>query len=433
MSEEEKARRALVEELGRRLERSSGEEDQRLGRLVEDVLAISADLDLGSVLQRIVDTAARAVEARYGALGVIDEHGAFTDLFTTGVDPDVRTDVGHLPHGEGLLGELVRDPVPIRVPDVAAHPRRSGFPPGHPVMHTLLGVPIRIRDTVYGNLYLTDRRGGQPFSAADENMLTALAAVAGGAIENARSHGHLKHAAEELHRRLLPELPDIGPLQVQARYQPAHTTPQVGGDWYQAIPAPAGAWSLAVGDVMGHDTASALTMHRMSSMLFALALTHPHTPAGIVQHLDHALHRSGADITATLIVATLHPRKDGSWRLRWTNAGHPPPLLLTPTGQAAFLATDEAHGIMIGVDPTTPQPEHHHTLEPGSTLLLYTDGLIEDPHRPMTECLHTLAARTESLAGEPLDHLCDTLIAARPDHPHRDDAALLALRVPATG
>ncbi|WUH95561.1 SpoIIE family protein phosphatase [Streptomyces sp. NBC_00433] len=429
MSEEEKARHALVEEMGHQLEESPGDEDRRLGRLVESVLAMGADLEMATVLQRVVEAATRAVDARYGALGVTDEHGTFTDLFTTGADPGLRAAVGRLPHGEGILGDLVREPVPIRVADLAADPRSTGFPPGHPVMHSLLGTPIRIRDTVYGNLYLTDHRDGQPFSEDDENLLTALARVAAGVIETARYHERLKTAAEELQRHLLPDLPDLGPLQIHARYHPAHATPQVGGDWYQAFPGPEGACSIVVGDVMGHDTSSALTMHLLASMLYALTLDQPHAPAQIVQRLDQALHRSGSDTMATLILATLHPQPDGSWRLRWTNAGHPPPLMLTPAGHVTYLASDEAQGIMIGVDSTQAQPEHTHPLEPGTTLLLYTDGLVEDPRQPMADCLHSLARLTESLASAPLDQLCDKIMAARPD---RDDAALLVLRVPTT-
>ncbi|WP_327119876.1 SpoIIE family protein phosphatase [Streptomyces sp. NBC_01341] len=431
MTDEEKARHALVAEMRLRLEKSPGDEDRRLGRLVEDLLAMGADLDLATVLQRVVEAAARAVDARYGSLGVLNEEGVFTELFTTGTEPGMRAAVGHLPHSTGILGHLVREPYPIRVPDLAADPRSTGFPPNHPVMHSLLGGPIRIRDTVYGNLYLTDRRDGQPFSRGDENLLTALANVAGAVIENARHHERLRATAEDLQRHLLPELPDLGPLQIQARYHPAHSSPRVGGDWYQAFPGLEGAWSIVVGDVVGHDTSSALTMYLLSSMLYVLTLDEPHAPARIVQRLDQALHRTGSDTMATLIVATLHPRPNGSWRLRWTNAGHPPPLVLTPAGAATYLDPSEAQGIMIGVDPTQAQPEHSHTLEPGTTLLLYTDGLVEDPQRPITECLDGLATLAESLAGAPLEQLCDEIMDARPAGPHRDDAALLVLGIPA--
>ncbi|MFC4031658.1 PP2C family protein-serine/threonine phosphatase [Streptomyces polygonati] len=429
MSAGKQPHQALVEEMGRRLEQSRGDEN-RLARLVEDVLGIGADLDLMSVLTKIVEAAARAVDARHGALGVLDEHGEFSDLITTGVDPGVAPTVGHLPHGEGLLGELVREPGPIRVPDLAADPRAVGFPPGHPVMRSLLGAPIHIRGTVYGNLYLTDRRDGHPFSAADESMLVALASVAGGAIENARHHDRLQRAAEELQRRLLPELPDIEPLQVQARYHPALTTPHVGGDWYQAVALAEGVRCVVVGDVMGHDTGSALTMHKISSMLYVLALDQQGAPSRVVQGLDRALHRTGSATMASLVVATLRPRDDARWVLRWTNAGHPPPLVLTPRGEAVYLDTEEPHGMMIGVDPAAPQPEHERVLEPGSTLLLYTDGLVEDPRRTLTEGLDDLAERAAALSGAPLDRLCDALTRADDRHRNRDDIALMAIRLP---
>ncbi|KIF72926.1 hypothetical protein QR77_00690 [Streptomyces sp. 150FB] len=428
-TDKEAAHRALVEQMERRFQEDPDQE-RRIRRLMEDVLGIAADLDLASVLQRIVDAAARAVGVRYCALGVLDENGEFSDLITTGAGPDVYRAVGYLPTGRGILGRVLHEDAPIRLTDIAAEPDAVGFPPGHPDMRTLLAGPIRIHDTVYGNLYLSERYDGEPFSSGDQALAAALANVAGGAIENARHHVRLEQAAQEMQRRLLPELPDIGSLKVEARYSPAHNTPRVGGDWYQAVELPDGTWCIVVGDVMGHDTGSALTMHQMTSMLYVLALDPPHSPARIVEGLDQALHRTGSETMATLVVATLQPAPGGSWRLSWTNAGHPPPLLLTPDGDAVYLDPETVHGIMIGVDHTQPQTEHVQVLRPGSTLLLYTDGLIEAHDRTLTEALDDLARRASALAGGPLDVLCDELGVPPTADRYRDDIALLALHVP---
>jgi two-component system, NarL family, sensor histidine kinase DevS len=138
------------------------------------------------VLQRIVDIAASIVGARYGALGVVGDDGYLTDFITTGLSREERERIGDLPRGHGLLGTLIRLGRPLRVPDMRADPRRIGFPPNHPPMTSLLGVPIRVRNTVVGDLYLTDKIAGPEFSHADQQLIEQLAAHAGIAIENAR-------------------------------------------------------------------------------------------------------------------------------------------------------------------------------------------------------------------------------------------------------
>ena len=163
-----------------------------LRKLVEAVLSISADLDLAAVLQRIIDAATDLVDARYGALGVLDEDGTgLAQFVTTGLDDDTRRDIGELPKGHGILGLLIVDPKPIRLPDLSEHPDSYGFPPNHPPMRSFLGVPIVVRHEVFGNLYLTDKQGAEVFSDVDEELTVALAGAAAVAIENARLHARL--------------------------------------------------------------------------------------------------------------------------------------------------------------------------------------------------------------------------------------------------
>ena len=159
----------------------------RRQQLLNAVVAIGAGLDLQAVLRRIVEAAASLVDARYAALGVIapDGHG-LSQFITVGIDDEGIRAIGPFPTGEGILGELIRDPAPLRLDDLTRHPHSHGFPPNHPPMHTFLGVPVRVGETVFGNLYLTEKRNGAPFGAEDEATVTALAAAAGLTIANAR-------------------------------------------------------------------------------------------------------------------------------------------------------------------------------------------------------------------------------------------------------
>ncbi|MBU9766392.1 GAF domain-containing sensor histidine kinase [Mycobacterium sp. TNTM28] len=158
----------------------------RIDGLVEAMLAVTSGLDLEVTLSTIVATAIQLVDARYGALGVRGDDHELTEFVYQGIDDDTRALIGHLPEGRGVLGVLIDDPKPIRLDDIRLHPASVGFPPNHPPMRTFLGVPVRIRDEVFGNLYLTDKTTGQPFSEDDEVLVQALAAAAGVAVENAR-------------------------------------------------------------------------------------------------------------------------------------------------------------------------------------------------------------------------------------------------------
>jgi signal transduction histidine kinase len=159
---------------------------KRLAPLLQAVVGISEDLDLRSTLSRIVVSACQVADARYGALGVIGADRTLVEFITDGLTVAEHHDIGNLPTGRGVLGLLIDEPEPVRLDDIGHHPRSFGFPPGHPVMRSFLGVPVRIRDQVYGNLYLAEKRGADRFSDADEDIVVALAAAAGIAIDNAR-------------------------------------------------------------------------------------------------------------------------------------------------------------------------------------------------------------------------------------------------------
>jgi len=198
----------LLAELQSRLQTVRDARDRVRG-LLEAVIAVGSNLQLDVVLRRIVEAAVTLVDARYGALGVVDRDGRLADFIPVGLDEAAIAGIDHWPEGRGLLGLLISDPRPVRLADIASHPQSSGFPAGHPPMTSFLGVPIRIRDEVYGNLYLTEKRGGAAFDEEDETLVTALSAAAGVAIENARlfDEAHRQQqwlaASSEVTRRLL--------------------------------------------------------------------------------------------------------------------------------------------------------------------------------------------------------------------------------------
>ncbi len=169
-------------------------------------MAINSDLDLQSVLRRIVESACRITDATYGAIGVLDESGhGLAEFLTHGLSEQEHRRIGTLPEGNGILGLLIDQPEPIRLTHLSQHPKSSGFPPHHPPMESFLGVPVRIRGTVFGNLYLTDKRSATAFSAQDEALVQVLATAAGFVIENARAYSQ-----SERRRRWLEASAHIG-------------------------------------------------------------------------------------------------------------------------------------------------------------------------------------------------------------------------------
>src|ERR1700728_695435 len=165
------------------------EDPEKLQRLVSAILMIEADIDLPVLLRHLVEEACALVEARFGALGVLNASRTALDQFVTvGMSDDEERDIGARPTGRGVLGLLITDPEPLRLDDLRSHIDSYGYPPHHPPMHSFLGVPVRVRGEVYGNLYLTDKLTADTFSEQDEFMVATLALGAGAAIENYRLH-----------------------------------------------------------------------------------------------------------------------------------------------------------------------------------------------------------------------------------------------------
>jgi signal transduction histidine kinase len=227
--------------------------------LFSAVVAVAAGLELGATLRRIVQAAVDLVDASYGALGVLGPDGHLTEFVHVGIDQATQRTIGDLPRGRGILGLLVNHPTPIRLDDLTTHPSAVGFPPGHPVMRSFLGVPVRVRGQVFGNLYLTDKRGAEGFSTADERIVTALAAAAGVAIDNARLYERSvlrerwQASVAEMHASVL-EGADAGEVLTIASTRAAELVRARAG--MVALPSPAGVLrvEIVVTDQIGRAT-----------------------------------------------------------------------------------------------------------------------------------------------------------------------------------
>jgi serine phosphatase RsbU (regulator of sigma subunit) len=236
-------------------------------------------------------------------------------------------------------------------------------------------------------------------------------------------------AAETLQRAMLTRLPQPPTLELAARYLPAHLTDQVGGDWYDGFRDPEGRTTLAIGDTAGHDIAAAAEMSQLRTLLRGYAVDREERPSSTMRRLDRAMSRLGMQTIASVVLAIVETdaQGPGRHRMRWSNAGHPPPVLLHPDGRAELLETPA--DLVVGVDPARPRSDHAVLLEPGSTVLLYTDGLIEQrsTRRSIDEGIDRLLGDLRRLGPLPLEQLLDRLVGA--DRTSRDDdIAVLGLR-----
>ncbi|WP_406166052.1 PP2C family protein-serine/threonine phosphatase [Streptomyces sp. NBC_00996] len=401
----------------------------RVQSLLDAVVAITREVELPGVLHRIVTTAMDLVGARYGALGVLDESGEYLKQFiAAGLSEQERAALAEVgfPRGLGVLGHMIYHPEPLRLDDIPSHRASVGFPPGHPRMRTLLGVAVSVRGAIYGDLYLSGRRDGQPFDVHDENIVVALASAAGIAIENVRLLEQVRAGSEQFQRLLLPTLPDMRPFDAAAIYRPAAEPHHVGGDWYDAILLPDGAVAVVIGDVVGHDLHAAAAMASTRNMLRALLFAMCTPPSAVLAQLDLTLEAITDNPVTTTSLARIEPA-GSAWRLHWSTAGHVPPLLITPGGRAEYLFAEP--GLPLNVNSEQERPDHTHPLPREATVVFFTDGLIEHPDHPIDESLNELAELATTHAALPLQDFVQALADHHPSDGH-DDMAILALRTP---
>ena len=328
--------------------------------------------------------------------------------------------------GHGITGLLVTAPL------VAATMLGRRATAGYAAAALLLAVLL----TFYDHGWSPDARAATVIRLAGLVLGGAIALVAAtGRLRQQALYAQARAAAaaartsvelaERLQRSLLTDPPTVPGLEMAVRYLPASQHAQVGGDWYDAFPLACGSTMLVIGDVAGHDIAAASAMAQARGVLRGIAQTVAESPSGVLAALEGALGRLGTDTLITLVVAVAERRPDGSVLLRWSNAGHPPPLVLHDSGAVDLL--ERTPDRLLGAGPAW-RADHEVVLGAGDVLLLHTDGLIERRGVALDDSTAWLVQHVGTLAGRPLEQLCDGLLEGMSGSV-ADDVAVLAVRV----
>ena len=289
----------------------------------------------------------------------------------------------------------------------------------------VLVLGLRVRERVLGALAVG--RTARPYGAEERELLLEVAGRAALALDNAGLYQAQRGAAATLQSMLLTQLPAPAGLRLAARYSPAVHGAEVGGDWYDGFPLSAEQTMLVVGDVVGHDLRAAGEMGQIRGMLRTLAYDRGEPPAALLTRLDRALTGLSTGTLATALVARLdRDPATGAATVRWSNAGHPPPVLLHADGRSELL---EGHGLMLGVRDSARRSEQAVPLAVGDTLLLFTDGLVESNRMPLEHGLLRLRQLAGRYAGASPEELCDVIVSTLTGPATTDDAAVLAARV----
>jgi serine phosphatase RsbU (regulator of sigma subunit) len=291
-------------------------------------------------------------------------------------------------------------------------------------------VPLGDAERTYGVLVLLWDETGEILP--DRRItLRALGVYTSQAIQRALLNQQRLQALVTLQNALMPTLPEPETLELAARYLPAARQSQIGGDWYDAVIMPSGLTALMVGDVVGHDISAAAQMGQIRNTLRAFAWAVDDTPAANVARLDEAMGSLGVEGLATLVYARIEQddedREAGRHQLRWTSAGHPPMLVVTADGGLEWLAS-EAPDSMLGLDDRSPRADNRSTIPPGSTLLMFTDGLVERRDEDLDVGLDRLGEAAARHRDRPLGEFLDAVLGDLLDPLLRDDVAVLAVR-----
>ena len=335
-----------------------------------------------------------------------------------------------LPMARAAAGERVL------VTGVAPAGPAEAAPAGIADVRSWAALPLRAGGRLLGS-WTVGWADPRPFEDDDVRVLEAYAAQCAQAVDRvARLEDERRRAratrslAESLQRSLLTDPPQSDDLRIAVRYRPAAQEAQVGGDWYDAFVSPDGATTLVVGDVTAHDRTAAAAMAQLRNVLRGISSALDGTPAELLAALDRAMPRLQIATLATAVLARVEqpvdPTAPGERSLRWSNAGHPPPLLVPVAGPPQLL--ERPRNLLLGVDPDARRTEHVVPLHPGDTLLLYTDGLVERRDATLDDGLDRLLAAATELAAESVDTLADELLVRLAPEAD-DDVALLVLRV----
>ncbi|TYB60291.1 SpoIIE family protein phosphatase [Nonomuraea sp. PA05] len=293
----------------------------------------------------------------------------------------------------------------------------------------MLILPVVVDGTVSAVVNVVTCGDRPPVSRGDITLLNRMFDHAHDALSRAIRFQRAQQIALALQYSLLADPPRLPGLQIVARYRASPSAAEVGGDWYDSFVLPDGVPALIIGDVSGHDLSAAVAMSQLRNMLRALAMDRREPPGDILSRLNVAMQSLSGDVTATCVYARVE-ELDGGHRLNYASAGHPPALLVTPDGRSRFL--EDAVSPLLGFPHEQARPSKAEPLPPGSTVLLYTDGLVERPGEHLDRGLQRLRRLAEQAAQEPVDKFCDQLLSAMPTT-GMDDIAVMALRLPVQG
>jgi phosphoserine phosphatase RsbU/P len=291
-------------------------------------------------------------------------------------------------------------------------------------------VPLRARQEVFGGLALVNSAQRRPHTEIEIATAVEVARRAGLALDNARLYSRQLKVAETLQRSLLSPPPEPDHLEIAVRYQPAASNMHVGGDWYDAFQQSDGATLLVIGDVVGHNVDAAAAMGQVRSIVRGIAYDRQESPARILTRVDKVLSGLHIGTLATALIARVEQPADqaeeGLHTLRWSSAGHLPPLVRHADGQVEVLDTPPE--TLLGADTSRSRSDHEMRLVPGDTLVFYTDGLVEHGRTPIDVGITRLAGLVEELGPLAVEGLCDALLERIVRHRPDDDIALVAVR-----
>jgi PAS domain S-box-containing protein len=401
--------------------------------------ALDGESALGRLAQLVVPTLADGC-----IVTVVDREGRARDIGSWHRDPqrrpllerytEIRLDTLPLASPVGLAlhsGTSATEAVTAVLDLMPPGPARGILQALGP--ETAVVVPLPAEERTVGVLTLY-QDPGRDVADDDLETLQQVAVHAGRAIERVHRQSQQAQLAEALQRSLLTDPPEIAHATVVVRYVPAAEAARVGGDWYDAFLQRDGSAVVVVGDVVGHDTAAAAAMGQLRGLLRGIAHYSGAGPAEVLRGLDEAISDMHTDTLATAAVARFERADaEGGWtRLRWANAGHPPPLVLEPDGNVTVLGASFGD-LMLGVDPAAQRCESVTTLRSGSVVLLYSDGLVERRGSTIDEGTDRLVQNLRALATRPLHDLCDALLRQMLHGTPEDDVALVAVRIDAPG
>lgn len=409
----------------------------RAAALATVALRMTSVRTVAEVTDVIVRDALPILRADGGAIALVDETGSAVTVQRSEAYGGIA--------GQRFTRLPLDDSLPIvwaarrneesLVPDVASALNR--FPAmaerrGEVDVRAAAAFPLVVDDRLLGSLAMT-WNVRQVFSDSALELMRALAAQTAQALDRARLLERERRQSEALQRSFLSRPPLPAGVEVAVRYHPAAQNAQVGGDWHDAFRAGDGATLLAVGDVVGHDMLAAAAMGQVRTLLRGIAFSRPGRPATTLDLLEAAVAGLELGTIATVVLARLEAAEDGprvGWQqITWSNAGHPPPVLRSADGTTTVL--DGETDLMIGVEPDRPHSQQELLLEPGSSLVLYTDGLIERRGEDIDCGIERLRALVAELGALDLDALCDQLLTRMlPAEGAEDDVALLVVRLP---